>query len=95
MSYISKYVCEYNDNVELSIYHQTFQSLFFYFVNLFKFLNLLNIESFIIIRILKKYISKLACELALIRNNKSFQSMLKMQGELARPAFYELSANRT
>jgi len=47
-----KYKYEYDENVELSIYHPTSQSLYLIFVNFVKFLNFLNIESFII-RILK------------------------------------------
>jgi len=44
-----KYKYEYDENVELSIYYPTPQSLCFNnFVNFLKFPNLLNIESFII-----------------------------------------------
>ena len=57
---MSKYGYEYDENVELPIYHPTSQSLCFNnFVNFLKFPNVLNIESFII-RIKKKLKSELA-----------------------------------
>jgi len=48
-SYTSKYEYEYDENVELPIYHPTSQSLCFNnYVNFLKLPNFLNIESFII-----------------------------------------------
>jgi len=44
---MSKYEYEYDENVELSIYHPTPQSLS-YFMNFLEFPNLWNIECFII-----------------------------------------------
>jgi len=51
---MSKYEYQYDKNVELPIYHPTFQSLCFNnFLNFLKFSNFFNIENFII-RIKKK-----------------------------------------
>ena len=50
---MSKYEHEYDENVELSIYHPTPPKSLLNYVNLLKFPNFLNIESFII-RIKKK-----------------------------------------
>ena len=61
---MSKYEYEWDENVELSIYHLTPQSLFFNnFVNFLKFSNFLNIENFIIK--IKKNKKKMGCHAGL------------------------------
>jgi len=81
---MSKYEYEYDENVELPIYHSTLQSLFFnIFVNFLNFPNFLNIERFIIKIIIKK--SRLAHRSALMKASQTFQPALKMRGEPNRP----------